>query len=915
MNIERRKADKVTNRPLDFLVVFLCLSGIAVSLYLFYIDLFKTFRSLSEEPAGAVVLRHNTVQRRLKDRVIWDRLFVASPVYEGDLIRIARMSGAMLNIDENYLELGESTLIRIQREEGVFKIEFFEGEINLSSSQDSGIIFISIGDRVIEAAPGAAFSASSGEAGIALQVNEGIVQIMRDGQSFQAPAGSLFMQDADGNEISDPMAAVMQPRPNARFLKTEEAPLDINFAWARFNMQNTDLLRLEIAHDRNFGRVSQRIENLDSSAVAAVEAGMWHWRLSLNDNILTTGRMTVTEAAPPLLLHPEDGRRFIFKSLNNEVQFRWSENADAASFFLQVSDAPNFLNPLFSVQVQGTTHIARSLDTGTLFWRVIPVFSSGHEGQSRFSQTSSFRIDLGGAMEAPSLNTPSSHSSVITTEGSSDVFFSWGNVQDAASYTIQISKENDLSNPVLSRSVRNNYYALSMNESGSGEANLDPGHYYWGVSYTDTEGDVSPFSQSRLFTVSDRSYSQKLLFPPDDYKIEEAYLPDLRFSWDTDLAHDARFQVSSRSNFNIIEIDIPVTEDSYRGIHVHPGDWFWRITAKPDRLSQSVSSAPRRFTLSASSVTEPVPAAQQAAAQTADTAASVIPPELFAQPEALAQEAPLVMQQTAPPPQVTVQPQTAQQAAAQQAASQQAAAQQAAAQEPTPLPPLRLTLASPAQDATIPGLIALRQPTIFRWECDEEIASSRFVLSRNANPTLGRPEVEIANPGRTVTVNRLGEGLWYWTVVAQSPDGRSITALAPRRLRVQSVPLFSVPENMTPAQGHTINADALRQQRSITFNWEAVEGANAYFITIFRDTPQRRQQIYQSDLITGLSYSFESLTLLDYNATFYWQVEGVFYSNDGMIEQRGRPGENSFVLDVPRPGRVQGREMGVLYGN
>ncbi|MCL2444449.1 MAG: hypothetical protein FWD13_13440, partial [Treponema sp.] len=86
---------------LDVFVILFCFLGFAVCIFLFQRDLYATFHSLSIPPAGNVTVKYNTVQRRVNDRVIWDRLFAESPVYSGDLIRIAKLSGAILSIDEN----------------------------------------------------------------------------------------------------------------------------------------------------------------------------------------------------------------------------------------------------------------------------------------------------------------------------------------------------------------------------------------------------------------------------------------------------------------------------------------------------------------------------------------------------------------------------------------------------------------------------------------------------------------------------------------------------------------------------------------------------------------------------------------------------------------------------------------------
>jgi hypothetical protein len=654
-----KKQNKSSGILLDIFVVIFCLSGVAVSLFLFQRDLFTTLRSLSVTPAGIVSVRYNTVQRRLSDRVVWDRLFEESPVYDGDLIRIARLSGATLNIDDNEIELSENTLIRIQKETGRAQIELFSGGINVASGRTGGTIAVSIGERVVQSAPGTAFSAVSGEDGVVLRVTEGAARIIQDGRIYEAPAGTIIAHDAQGGEVLEPMAAVTRPRPNARFLKTESQLLNVDFAWARVNLRNEDTLRLEIAEDRNFSRITQAFENLDSKAAAAVDSGLWHWRLSFEDKVLAAGRIVVTDAPSPALLSPADGQKFFFSGARPEIQFRWSEVNEAAFYQLEVSDRSDFLNPKISLNVQGTFFVSPNFDEGNWYWRVLPVFPSVYEGNTRFSSVSSFSVEQGGNIEESTLSLPQTDS---------------------------------------------------------------------------------------------------MVFPDEELTAAE-----------------------------------PVSQFS------------------------------------------------------------------------------------------------------------------------EPPPPLRLTLLSPAQDASIPGLTALRQPTEFRWSTAEDVASSRFVLSRQADPARGRPEIDISNPSRTVTVNRLGEGVWYWTVTAISRDGRIIAADAPRQLNVQAVPLLPAPQNRMPAAGYRIGAEELRSQRNINFSWSRVEGANAYILSILSDSFPRRQ-IFQTSLLRELRYTFDDFILFD-NGTYIWQVEAVFYNSGGVIEQRGQPGENSFVIDVPRPGRVQTRDMGVIYGN
>jgi len=857
---------------LDFFVVLFCLCGAGASLYLFQSDLFSTMRSFSALPTGIVSVKYNTVQRRFKDRMIWDRLSNESPVYNGDMIRVARLSGAVITIDNNSIELGENTLIRIQKDGETSNIDFFSGEVNVRSTEDSGMIFLTIGDKVVQAPSGTAFGASSSEEGVVLRVTEGTAQIVKDGQVSSAPAGTVIIQDAQGNELRTPAAAVIQPPPNARYLKTQDALFNLRFEWSRINMQRADTIRLEIAEDRNFARVRHVLDNLDSSAVAEVSAGLWNWRLLYENTVLASGRVTVTEAAAPTLHNAVVS--------GPDAQMRWDEVDEASGYLVQISQIPGFINPAISTIVQSAAFIMPDVDVGTWYWRVRPIFSSAYEGTAAFSPVSTFQVEKKEELQPLSLNMPVNESIIIMEELNEGIYFSWSNSRDAVSYTIQISPQSGSDGNIIRRTVTSNYFVYDKNTSP-----LVPGRYNWSVTYSNARGDISPSSQTRSFLVTQREINQRLVYPPDRFNIESGQISTLRFSWETNLLNDRRLQISAREDFSSLEVDAPVGENFYQGVSLPSGEWYWRVSARQSSISQAVTTLPRRFTYTAPAPVLPAAPAQVAAA----------PPLVEGVP---APQVPAANVSRAVP--------TAPTASVSEARQEETT---------TPPTPLRLRLVSPSNGTSIAGLTALRQPIVFVWESSEEIASSRFILSRNENPTQGRPEVEILNPGRSVTVNSLGEGLWYWTVIAQSRDGRPITSVAVGQIRVQPIPLLSSPGNMQPVNNYSIGEQELRQQRNIVFSWDAVEGANSYALSIYKEGPTGRSQIFRSEAIEQLNFTLENLSIFDYTGTYVWQIEAQHLNNQGVAEQHGRPGENTFTLNVPRPGRVETRDTGILYGN
>jgi len=289
----------------DFVVALLCLSVVAYSINLFRLDLFNTINLQNVKPVGTLIIKNNTVQRRIADRVLWDRLSVESPVYLGDLIRVADMSSAVLNIEGQQIDLGENTLIRIQlapNGEGL-QIELSEGNIGITVTEESvnqgyKPLQLNMNGRVVETSAGASITASASNEGTSIQVNEGTVTYVEGTSSKEIASGEQLSLNNEGIEVLLPSLVVTQPHFNARYEKNSAQGAVIFFTWNRINMHPQDLLRLEIAADRNFSRDLSIFNDLDSrrtSLEKILGAGDWNWRFIYENEILTSGRLTVFE--------------------------------------------------------------------------------------------------------------------------------------------------------------------------------------------------------------------------------------------------------------------------------------------------------------------------------------------------------------------------------------------------------------------------------------------------------------------------------------------------------------------------------------------------------------------------------------------------------------------------------------------
>jgi LysM repeat protein len=394
---------------IDCLVVIVCLSTAAVSLYLFRLDLFKTLEARDEEPAGIIIIRNNVVQRRYADRTIWDRLVVDSPVYSGDLIRAADLSDATVHVEENQIGLNENTLIRVERNPegaGPFQIELKEGNVSLVTGTAGSGIMLNLMGRQVQASPGTVLKAEMGEEGLIVQVNEGNATFIEEGQSRELSVGMMVAQDTKGVERIIPAAVVMNPRPNARYVNNSSEPLTINFSWISMNITDDEPLRLEIAADQNFTKNTRIIEDFGSQAQAAFNAGTWYWRLSQGKVVLNKGQLTVADASGPELLSPAMNSVFRYQRELPQLRFQWSEKPEASHYLIEIDESPEFTNPQLSRQVSSASFIQSALGPGTWYWRVQPVFPSAYAGSAVYSSAASFRIEQTSDPNAPALELP-----------------------------------------------------------------------------------------------------------------------------------------------------------------------------------------------------------------------------------------------------------------------------------------------------------------------------------------------------------------------------------------------------------------------------------------------------------------------------------------------------------------------------
>jgi hypothetical protein len=438
---------------------------------------------------------------------------------------------------------------------------------------------------------------------------------------MQVEEGSVKVNGESVGEIissSGSVVVMITPKmaPALRLVTVGNDAVGVNFAWRRANWSADDRVRIEIASDRGFTKVSQRIFPEEDNTVVHLTPGMWFWRVlavpkdrdeptSLSLNNAASGYITITQAPAPEAVAPRQDEEFAYRNQVPAVRFQWNAAQSLLGmtnqFLVEVSASPSMANPVLASTVDGTFLLATTLPAGTWFWRVTPVFPKSIEAPPLHSQVRSFSISQTRTVSPPVVQIPEDRAIVALESGTGDIRFAWKSEAEAASYTLRIADNPGMNSPLVTRQVTTNYYVYHI-----ADGPLRDRSYYWTVSQTDKTGEVSQPSRARQMTFT-AATAIIPLYPPDEYTVMEDALSRLKFSWrSSGGGGEVRFQLSSSADFSTFTTNEVVQGNDFRVSTLAPGSHYWRIQ-EITSTSQTVFSPTRTLMVTPPSVLFPAP--------------------------------------------------------------------------------------------------------------------------------------------------------------------------------------------------------------------------------------------------------------------------------------------------------------------
>ena len=901
--------------------IFLCFLGALTSYYLFHTSFFKALSKLGEEPIATITFKYKTAERKFLERVVWDRLRQNSPVYNGDTIHTAELSEATVWFtDGTALELAENTMAQVfLHSDGTLLADLGEGTATVDSSESGNGLTLTAANVQLNVKKGTKISATKSDSSedISLTVQKGQASLS-NGKDFLP--GDSFAVDSSGQ--TKELLSVTKPLPVEKFLYHSDGMCPVDFEWK--NAGNSSSVQLKIASDKNFSNVVQSHDVTNLSNVSLnLPKGLYYWSLSSGDGKKQAenrqGKFQIIQSLKPSLIVPAQEYTYTYRKVPPSVRFIWSESEASTAYNFAVSKNPDMSNPVINQRSSSSSLIISTLQEGTYYYQVTPYYVLNRQGLSNPSDIGSFKIERLSEMTAPLLLSPGDKEFLDKTKKSANL--SWKMEDEPVTYRVLVSSRADLSSPVISKETNENFISLSSSELKS----LKDGEYFWAVSQSDSEGNVSEFSKIRSFYAINGEIEQRSVFPPDGYEIWSPLLSDMRFTWKTNLSFTHYIQVARDKDFNDIVFDSEASGQAFSGLRLPEGQYYWRLTTKDDNFKRATAGKklfvvpeflPPKIsypTLAKKAVVRPSEACNFAWDK--EEEADYYRVKIYKNES----NKPFYDENFISDNNIDLNVENLEEGSYRWEIQAYSYETETSSRRSSLLSDSRFilrkirpaTLSSPENGAKIDGWEAIENPPLLKWASGESYSSAQIVLVKKTGPEAG--EKVFNQTGHSQKLPPLSSGTYEWTVKALSYDELDISSMEKFTFTVEELPPFPAPEDAETDGTDLFNASYLKKKPYILFKWKSVPRCEDYILEILG----KKNEVLFRQIISGnenTSFKFEDLKKLD-KGNFTWRVKAVLMTEDKKeILIDGNTSENKFTIDYTlKANGGKRKNRGALY--
>lgn len=560
-------------------------------LILFFMNIYASFSYNATEKLGTLIFKKRSATRKHVDALSWNMLQNNTPVYELDTIRTASGSEASIDFDDgSSLNLLENSLIKLKTKSSNNFGDVLHGSFVVSAKNEKKTLTVQ--GKIITMEKDAEIvihKKSDGENEI--EVTKGKIEIVgENGEALQVEEfqSLIIPQDEKGQklEVKNINCIPLFPQHNEHLFTSEDG-YSVTFSWEFSDDERSkeNVSNLVIAQDRECKHVLAKIkgefiltESGDSiwQATYSLNLGSVYWYIEYdNDKYSSVRRLSLEKITQIEQMRPKNENIFYYYDDPPNIVFSWNQEEPISSSTLEISETVDFANPKVSMLMVPTSIELSNLTEGAYYWRVVPNIKADILGKLPDPEVRSFRIIQKEVLNETRLKFPIDgylcNVNVFPTTG---LYFSWEEKQEAKIYELLFYRNKNDEEPVEIIETSLPYIKLTKEKTTSFQ---EAGNIYFAVRYKSGRGNFSILSDKRVIEKVDYDIDLKSVYPPNNYEISHSLITNQRFSWKHSLPLKTFFVVAKDSDFKDIVFEKETSISSFVGLNLKPDVYYWQV--------------------------------------------------------------------------------------------------------------------------------------------------------------------------------------------------------------------------------------------------------------------------------------------------------------------------------------------------
>lgn len=494
-------------------------------------------RHEDRQPVAKVNEATNEVQRKPKQRVIWESVTRNEELYPGEAIRTAPNADAQLYFmkTKTTVHLEPDSLIVLEQNDQGLSLDFLQGNVFVQSAQNGSGgegLTVKTGNGEIKLNK-ADMSLSKGQNGhVALEVTRGEAELSQGSKKTALNKDKSADLTDKGVSIANDRIDLLHPSAGETVYLNLANGEKLDLAWKPLPAGYKISVQVGATRAALDKSTTAQAAGESGELRLTTKPGRRYLRLiatSSDEKMPPMSSVVIPfEVAPksvPILVEPEKDAAILKKAPDEPVEFSWESATTYQSQVFEVAADRMFKSVKLRKDFDGDTDdFSGILPDGAYYWRVTGFLKVKGKSESLMSPIQKFNLTSNWETKPPVLAGPANaqHVSYVDAQ-KAGVQLKWQAPQGVQRFRVTVQKKTDSGwTRVQEQEVETSFYHL---------LDVKPGLYQWQVASLDERGGEPKAAAPWEFTVEDMPKIEWTESAPTQEYIYRTPKPSLSAKW------------------------------------------------------------------------------------------------------------------------------------------------------------------------------------------------------------------------------------------------------------------------------------------------------------------------------------------------------------------------------------------------